>query len=172
MKNLSLLVIAILLFSLSVLGQTRGQKKQSKKPLAAMPREKFDPKRDPKVDLASAVALASKNGKRIILDVGGEWCGWCVLLDEYLYKNKQLGKLRDTHFIWVKINMSEENENAAFLASYPEIRGYPHLFVLDEAGKLLHSQDTSMLEKGNGYDLPKFTAFLKRWAPKSEKTPK
>ncbi|HQZ95764.1 MAG TPA: thioredoxin family protein [Pyrinomonadaceae bacterium] len=170
MKTLSLSLIAVLLFSVSALSQDPGPKKPAKKAVAVIPREKFDPKRDPNADLASAVESASKNGKRIILDVGGEWCGWCVLLDKYLYQTSSLRKLRDTNFIWVKINMSEENENEAFLASYPEIQGYPHLFVLDETGKLLHSQDTSVLEKGNGYDLPKFTAFLKKWAPKGEKT--
>ena len=42
---------------------------------------------------------------------------------------------------------------------------YPHLFVLDEAGKLLHSQDTALLEAGKSYDLAKFTRFLKDWSP-------
>ena len=51
-------------------------------------------------------------------------------------------------------------ENKLFLSAYPEIKGYPHLFVLDSTGKLLYSQDTSALEKGEGYDLRKFTAFL------------
>jgi hypothetical protein len=36
------------------------------------PREKFDPLRDPKVDLKKAVALARKTYRRIILDVGGD----------------------------------------------------------------------------------------------------
>ena len=42
-------------------------------------------------------------------------------------------------------------------------RGYPHLFVLDAGGALLHSQDTGVLEAGRGYDKAKFVAFLKRW---------
>lgn len=166
MKSFSLILIAVLVFSVSALGQKQGAKKPAKKAVASIPREKFDPKRDPKADLTSAIKLASKNGMRIILDVGGEWCGWCVFMDKFLYKNKPLGKLRDTNFVWIKINMSEENENEAFLSSYPEIQGYPHLFVLDAAGKLLHSQDTSALEKGETYDLSKFTAFLKAWSPK------
>ena len=65
----------------------------------------------------------------------------------------------------MKVNFSEENENKAFLAAYPEIKGYPHLFVLDADGKLLHSQFTGDLEKGKGYDRGKFFAFLKGWAP-------
>ena len=48
---------------------------------------------------------------------------------------------------------------------FPKIPGYPHLFVLDKTGTLLHSQNTSMLEDGKrSYDLERFTAFLKKWA--------
>lgn len=131
----------------------------------AFPREKFDPKRDPKADLQAAVIKASASGKRIILDVGGEWCGWCVYMDKYFLENPELAKLRDNNFVWIKINMSPENENKEFLSVYPEPMGYPHLYVLDEQGKLLHSQHTNVLEAGKGYNLQAFTEFLKKWAP-------
>jgi len=128
------------------------------------PRTRFDPTRDPNADLKDAIASAAASHKRIILDIGGEWCVWCRLMDRYLYENKPLGKIMDDNFIWVKINVSLENENRAFLAEYPEISGYPHLFVLDETGKLLVSQDTSEFESGESYSLKKFTAFLNKWA--------
>ena len=35
--------------------------------------ETFDPKRDPAADLAAALAKAKAEGKRVIVDVGGEW---------------------------------------------------------------------------------------------------
>ena len=69
----------------------------------------------------------------------------------------------------MKVNYSEENENKAVPSAYPEIKGYPHLFVLDADGKLLHSQFTGELEKGKGYDRAKFFAFLKDWAPRIDR---
>ena len=132
---------------------------------AVFVREKFDPLRDPKADLAAAVITATKTGKRIILDVGGEWCGWCVYMDKFFFQNPVLDKLRNDNYVWLKVNMGSENENTAFLSAYPEREGYPHLYVLDTDGKFLHSQDTSPLEAGKGYNLVKFTAFLKKWAP-------
>lgn len=128
-------------------------------------REKFDPKRDPKADLADAVAAASKSGKRIILDVGGEWCSWCIHMDKFIAAHEALNKLRDDNFVWLKVNYSEENENRPFLSAYPEPLGFPHLYVLDGGGKLLHSEDTSLLEAGETYNLAKFTNFLKKWSP-------
>ena len=82
-------------------------------------------------------------------------------------RHNDLAKLRDENFVWLKINMSQENENKEFLAKYPEIKGYPHLFVLDKDGALLHSQDTSPLEQEKSYNLQRFTDFLKEWSPKT-----
>jgi thiol:disulfide interchange protein len=125
----------------------------------------FDPARDPVADLETAKVEAKRGGKRILLDVGGEWCSWCHILDEFVGGDAEIRSFRDANYVWVKVNYSEENENAAFLAQFPEIKGYPHLFVLDADGKLLHSQFTGELEKGKGYDRKKFFAFLKDWAP-------
>lgn len=156
-----------------------------------MKREKFDPKRDPNLDLQNAIAKAQKENKRIILDIGGEWCSWCRKMDIYFMQNPKLDKLRDQNYVWVKINMSEENENKEFLAKYPEIPGYPHLYVLEKDGSLVHSQNTADIEepdlpiiipanvknkeaflkkeyekkKTRSYNLQKFTEFLTKWKP-------
>jgi thiol-disulfide isomerase/thioredoxin len=152
-----------------ILLATPSKAKAAAKPGGAkaspFPRERFDPKRDAKADLAAAIVEAEKSGRRIILDVGGEWCVWCVYMDRFFYENPALTKLRDDNFVWLKVNMSLENENRAFFADYPPARGYPHLYVLEKDGKLLHSQDTAMLEEGKSYDVARFIEFLKTWAP-------
>lgn len=125
----------------------------------------FDPKRDPASDLEMAKVEAQRGSKRILLDVGGEWCSWCHILDKLVEEDAEIRSFRDANFVWMKVNYSEENENKAFLSAYPLIKGYPHLFVLDADGNLLHSQFTGDLEKGKGYDRAKFFAFLKEWAP-------
>ena len=125
----------------------------------------FDPARDPVADLETAKVEARRGGKRIVLDVGGEWCSWCHLLDAFMEGDSEIRRFRDANYVWMKVNYSEDNENAAFLSRFPVITGYPHLFVLDADGQLLHSQFTGELEKGKGYDHSKFFSFLKEWAP-------
>jgi len=140
--------------------------------LAAMPwaahaqalPDTFDPKRDPAVDLAAALAQAKASGRRVIVDVGGEWCSWCHVLDRFFAGNAELDALRRSGYVWLKVNWSRENENRAFLARWPKVAGYPHLFVLDADGTLLHSQDTGALERGKSYDEAKMRAFLVRYA--------
>jgi len=127
-------------------------------------RVKFDPNRDAAKDIAEATALATKEHKRIILDVGGEWCIWCHKLDKFFEDNKDVSDFLHTKFIVVKLNYSKENKNEKVLANYPAIKGYPHLFVLENDGKLLHSQDTGELETGDHHDRDKVFNFLKKWA--------
>lgn len=127
--------------------------------------DKFDPSRNPYNDLKSAEEYAQKSDKRIILDVGGEWCIWCHRIDAFMHNTKEIKSLLDDNFVIVKVNYSKENKNEKFLSAYPAIEGYPHFFVLDKNGKLLHSQNTGELEKDKDYDKDKFIAFLNKWKP-------
>jgi len=129
-----------------------------------VPVTRYDPKRNAAKDIQDAVAEALRTGKRVLLEVGGDWCVWCHRMDRYFDENPKLLELREREFITVKLNYSPENENKKVLSAYPEIPGYPHIFVLDTNATLLHSQNTSELESGKSYDLEKFTAFLKKWA--------
>jgi thioredoxin-related protein len=126
---------------------------------------KFDPARDAVADVAAATAAAKAQRKRVIVDVGGEWCPWCHILDRFVKNNEDVKKLVDDHYIWLKVNWSPQNKNEAVLSRWPKVTGYPHIFILDGDGKLVHSQNTGDLEAGKDYDKPKMIAFLKQFRP-------
>jgi thiol:disulfide interchange protein len=180
MKLVLTSVFAIILVCSPAMAQTSHPAKNvvsqanvaTEKTSAPIQREKFDPARDPAADLAKAVEQATAENKRIILDIGGEWCVWCRYMDRFFVLNNALNSLKEKNFVWVKVNMSEENDNKAFLSAYPEIAGYPHFFILDEKGKLLQSQSTDVLESDKTYSLHKFTALFKLWAPPEKKLEK
>lgn len=130
---------------------------------------KYDPARNAELDLKDALAEASRTGKRILVKVGGEWCSWCHIMDAFFEKHSELLSLAEQNYVILKINYSEENPNAKLLSRYPAIEGYPHLFILDQEGKLLRSQETGQLEEGKSYSLGKFMTFLKEWSPSKEK---
>ena len=133
---------------------------------AYQPVLQYDPKRDAAADIDAAVAEARRSGRHVLIEVGGEWCVWCHRLDDYLKRNRKLAALLERNFVMVKVNYSPENENEEVLSGYPEVAGYPHFFVLDGQGKLLHSQDTAELEKGKSYHARRFKRFLTRWGPR------
>jgi thioredoxin-related protein len=130
---------------------------------------KFDPSRDAEQDIQMGIAEAQRTGRHVILDVGGEWCIWCHRLDAFFSENKDVSDVLKTNYVIIKVNYSKENKNEKVLSRYPKVSGYPHLFVLDQKGTLLHSQNTGDLESGKGYDRSKILTFLAAWAPKSEK---
>jgi len=124
----------------------------------------FDPARDAAQDLAAAQAEARQTGRRILLEVGGNWCPWCRKLHAFWDANPDLKAQRDKAYVFLLVNFSPDNRNEPFLAKFPRVKGYPHCFVTDADGKLLQSQDTGVLEEGAGYSAAKIGAFLKAWA--------
>jgi thioredoxin-related protein len=150
-----------------LLSMTAAAMQQPDDTTAAPRREVFDPQRDAAKDIQDATVKAAGSGRRILLDVGGEWCPWCKRLDAFFASHPNAAELMHRHFVVVKVNYSKENKNEAVLSQYPKIPGYPHLFVLDARGALVHSQDTGVLEEGKGYNEQKVLAFLKKWAPKT-----
>lgn len=161
MKQFCASIICVLTVSLSL-----ASAKQNKPASAVyVPVKKYDPKRNAEADLRDAVLEAKRTGRNVLVDVGGEWCVWCHILDSFFDQHKELLEYREKNFLMVKINYSPENKNEELLSHYPRIPGFPHLFVLDAKGRLLHSQDTGLLEEGKSYNLDKVFAFLKKWAP-------
>lgn len=130
---------------------------------------KFDPASNPFDDLNVAVEKAQQTNKRIILDVGGEWCIWCHRIDSFMHGSEEIKSLLEEHFIMVKVNYSKENKNEKFLSQYPAVEGYPHFFILGVDGKLLHSQNTGELEKDKDYDKEKFITLLNKWKTEENK---
>ncbi len=163
MKMKRIFAVWLLLFAAPYLAQTQTAGTQAAKATA---KPIFDPARDAAKDIEQAIAEAARTGKRVLVDVGGNWCSWCHEMERYFEDHADLRELRDKNFVTVKVNWSPENRNEAVLSKYPKIPGYPHLFVLDKNGTLLQSQDTSKLEDGKrSYNLERFMAFLKEWAP-------
>ena len=121
--------------------------------------------RNPADDLATTIAQAESKKKNILIQVGGDWCGWCKLMSTFIETDE---KVRDnilSNYLVMKVTENGDKTNASFLSQYPSIPGYPHLFVLDSDGKLLHSQGTAELEEGHGYNESVYLEFLNKWKP-------
>lgn len=162
MKQTMVLILLTLFLSSSASAQEQQQTVEQR-------RVKFDPNRDAEKDVADGLKRAKETGKHVMLDVGGEWCSWCHRMDAFFLENRDISDLLEKEYVVVKVNYSKENKNEKVLSRYPQIKGYPHLFVLDANGTLLHSQDTGLLEEGKGYSKEKMKEFILKWMPKEEK---
>jgi thiol:disulfide interchange protein len=130
-----------------------------------VPVHNFDPNRNADADIQAAIAEAQRTGKRIILDVGGDWCPYCHQMDKFFLEQPAIRELRDRNFVTVAIYYGRDKKNSEALSRYSKVLGVPHFFVLDRNGKLLHSQHMLDLRLGGSYDPPKMKQFFSAWAP-------
>lgn len=84
--------------------------------------KKFDLARNPFQDLKNAIEYVQKTNKRILLDVGGEWCIWCHRLYAFIESHKEIKEFLDKHFVVVKVNYSKENKNEKFYQNIRKLR--------------------------------------------------
>lgn len=129
----------------------------------------FDPTRDASRDLKAAERQAKAEHKNILMDVGGNWCPWCLLVDRTLHEDPELHALLEKNYVVLRVNFSRENENVPFLSEYPKAMGYPAWYVLAPSGKLLKTKNTSELEQTHqldaGYSKDALRKFLTENAP-------
>jgi thiol:disulfide interchange protein len=128
--------------------------------------DRYDPQRDPDRDLAAVSEEAKRSNKNIFVVVGGEWCSWCHTMERFFREHSDLEALLDKDYVTMKVSMSQENPNRAFLSRFPRIHGYPHIFILNPDGELVRSQPTNELEDGRSYNVVRFKKFLEQYAPK------
>ena len=107
----------------------------------------YDPSRDAFQDGRDAIKRATKTNRRILIEVGGDWCKWCHVLDRFLNKNPDIKKELHQTFVFLKVNVSEENSNDEFLKVFPRPLGYPHMYVTEKDGNLLLSKTLQIFLK-------------------------
>lgn len=125
----------------------------------------YNPKADAAADLERAVKAANEQGKHVLVQVGGNWCSWCIRLHSFFQSEQKIDSILNSDYILLKINYSPENKNPDVLAKldFPQRFGFPVLLIVDGNGKRLHTQDSGLLELGKGYDAEKIERFLLSW---------
>jgi len=112
-----------------------------------------------------SVALAAKTGKHVLIQYGGNWCGWCIKFDAFCKADSAISKMINDNYIPVKLNYSPENKNDAanVILGNPTRFGFPVFVIIDAKGKVLHIQDSGLLEEGAGYSKQKVLGFFRNW---------
>jgi thiol:disulfide interchange protein len=129
----------------------------------------YDESADGSKQVADAVTKASKDGKRVLLDFGANWCGWCHKLHNLFETDQTIAATLKGNYIVVMIDVNGgRNRDVNSKYGNPTRFGLPVLVVLDAAGKPLTTKDSGELEEGDHHSPAKVLAFLKKWAP--EKT--
>ena len=139
----------------------------------------YDEQINPMEQIDNALSKANSEGKFVICQVGGNWCPWCLRFADFITADTATSKVIDENFIYIHVNYNprkssgekKAEQTAAMLKRLgnPARFGFPVFVVLEEDGKVLHIQDSSFLEEGEGYDQKKVLRFFKSWTPKAVK---
>ncbi len=131
--------------------------------------EQAKPKREPIYQedgkgmerVEQALVAAKRENKRVLLKIGGNWCGWCDKLHDLFQKDKAIQTLlRDEH----ELVMVDSRADKPTIEKWQiKANAYPYLTVLDSAGKKVTEQETGSLEIGDKHDPAKVKAFLEKW---------
>ena len=136
----------------------------------------YDETVDQNVQIDNALKEARAAGKFVICQVGGNWCPWCLRFADFITKDAEISKLVGDNFVYIHVDYTPKSfkddsarkarsEKMMKRLGNPGRFGYPVFVVLDAKGKVLHIQDSSFLEEGQGYDKAKVLRFFKNWTP-------
>ncbi len=125
----------------------------------------YNPEADASIQLEKAIEKAAGEKKHILLQIGGNWCKWCRMFYHFSNTTPVINSIIKSDYIVEHINYSPQNKNAGLLKkfNFPQRFGFPVFLILDETGKLLHTQNTAYLEEGEGYSEKKVKEFLLHW---------
>ena len=134
---------------------------------------------NPVEQIDQALAQAKAEGKHVICQVGGNWCPWCLRFADFITNDSTISQVIDQNYVYIHVNYNPRKDEDAARAQLtkamlqrlnnPVRFGFPVFVVLDESGKVLHTQDSSFLEEGNGYHHEKVLRFFNCWTPKAVK---
>ncbi|MDB6067784.1 MAG: thiol:disulfide interchange protein precursor [Pedosphaera sp.] len=127
----------------------------------------YDESADGNKQIADALAVAHKDGKRVLLKFGANWCIWCHRLHELFDADTHIAAELKSDYVVVLVDVNKEhNKDVDLKYGHPMRFGLPVLVVLDAEGKQLTTKDSGELEQGDHHSPEKVLAFLKEWAPK------
>ena len=88
--------------------------------------------------VAAAFARARRSGKRVFIDFGGNWCGDCVVLANFM-EMPEVKAVMAAHFEFVSVDVGRMNKNLQIPAHFGvDLKGgVPTVLIVEPDGKTI-----------------------------------
>lgn len=129
----------------------------------------YDESVDPFQQIDAAVSQANASEKFVICQLGGNWCPWCIRFAKFITEDEVIRQLVESNFVYIHVNYKSRQDELAQRVSKRLGNagrfGFPVLVVLQPDGSVMHIQNSSYLEEGNGYNRERVLEFFRQWTP-------
>jgi thiol-disulfide isomerase/thioredoxin len=125
----------------------------------------YDLQADAKAQVDAALARAKKSGKRVIVDLGGNWCGDCRVFAGILAV-PEVKSFVDAHFEVVLVNVGRYDTNLDIPARWgiDKLAAAPTTLIVSPDGKLVNKDDTIALRDARAMTPQAVVDWLAHWA--------
>jgi thioredoxin 1 len=129
----------------------------------------YDPHADGKQQLAAGLAEARRTGKRVLLDLGANWCSDSQATYELFQANPAIRQQIRDHFVLVLVDVNDHggarrNQDLVAGLGNPLSRGIPVLLILTGGGKVLNADPAERLNDEAYTDPARVLAYLRKWS--------
>src|SRR4051812_33860109 len=103
----------------------------------------YDEAANADVQVAAAFARAQKSHKRVLIDLGGNWCVDCIILANFL-KLPEMRRFMAAYYEEVSVDVGRFNRNLQIPARFgvtKKLEGVPALLIATPEGKLVNGKD-------------------------------
>jgi thiol:disulfide interchange protein len=129
----------------------------------------YDPSADGSAQLAAALAQATREHKRVLLDLGANWCRDCQAMHRLLRDDRLIEREVVDHYVLVMVEVSQKGQtprNAELVTRFgdPLSRGIPVLLVLASDGTWLNTDPAERLADTDHREPARVLAYLRKWS--------
>lgn len=126
----------------------------------------YDETANADAQVAAAFARAAKNGKRVLIHLGGNWCGDCRILDAVM-ELPEMKPFMARYYEMVMVDVGRFNKNMHIPARWGLGRlakGVPTVIIADADGKAVNISNAADLENARSMTPQGIADWLARWA--------
>jgi len=131
-----------------------------------VPDAPFDSAADADADVDAAVTRARRSHKRVLIDLGGNWCADCRILAG-LMERPEMRAFLSAHYEIVSVDVGRFNRNLQIPARYgitSRLEGVPAILVVTPDGRLVNGGHISAIQDARHFTPQALADWLAQWA--------
>jgi thiol:disulfide interchange protein len=116
--------------------------------------------------VAAAFIRAQKSRKRVLIDLGGNWCVDCIVLANFV-RLPEMRRFMDAHYEEVLVDVGRFNRNLQIPAQFgitERLKGVPALLIATPDGKLVNGSNIFATAEASSMTPQAIAAYLAKYA--------